>query len=112
MSRYSRLYCKSGFSMSVQASKTNYSSPRDNTGPYTAVEIGFPSAAEPLIIGYAEDQDNPTETIYGWVPAGLVKALIIKHNGIEEGEVPPLDIDLEQSTILAESLFEVNNESC
>ena len=104
---YSRVYCRSGFNMSVQASKTNYSSPRDDVGPYTAVEIGFPSAEEPLIIGYAEMHDAPLETVYGWVPAGIVKALLSKHGGMESGELPPLDINAEQAAILAETLTEI-----
>lgn len=105
---YPRVYCRSGFNMSVQASKTNYSEPRDDTGPYTAVEIGFPSAADPLIIGYAEMPDAPTETVYGWVPAGLVTALVSKHGGIESGELPPLNIDAKQAAILAETLTEID----
>ena len=104
MSNYKRAFFKSGFSVSIQASKANYSSPRDDVGPYTSVELGFPSAPEPLIAGYAEDPDCPTETVYGWVPVGLVKALVIKHNGLAEGTIPPFDMSVEQSTILAEAL--------
>ena len=102
--KYKRVYFKSGFDISIQASKTNYSNPRADIGPYTEVELGFPSAHEPLIIGYAEDPDNPTETVYGYVPAGVVQALSIKHGGIEEGEMPPLRIDSNQAAILAETL--------
>ncbi len=102
---------KSGFSISIQANSRNYCTPRSDTGPYTAVELGFPTAPEPLIIGYAEDPDNPTETVYGYVPAGIVKALIIKHGGIESGSYPELDINAEQSVILAETLLEIENES-
>ena len=98
--------------MSVQASKTNYSAPRNDEGPYTSVEIGFPSAEEPLIIGYAEMPDTPTDTVYGWVPAGVLKALLVKHGGIESGELPPVDMNVEQSAILAQQLIEVNNERC
>ena len=104
MSNYKRAFFKSGFSVSIQASSTNYSNPRDNTGPYTSVELGFPSAAEPLIAGYAEDPDDPTGTVYGWVPVGLVKALAIKHNGLAEGTIPPFDMNVKQSAILAEAL--------
>ena len=102
---------KSGFSISIQANSRNYCIPRSDTGPYTAVELGFPTAPEPLIIGYAEDPDNPTETVYGYVPAGIVKALIIKHGGIESGSHPELDINTKQSVILAEALLEIENES-
>ena len=104
MAKYKRAFFKSGFSVSIQASETNYSSPRDNIGPYTSVELGFPSAPEPLIAGYADDPEDPTGTVYGWVPVGLVKAMAIKHNGLVEGTVPPFDMSVEQSTILAEAL--------
>ena len=106
MKRYKFLYCKSGFGMSVQASETSYCAPRDNIGPYTHVEIGFPSAADCMIIGYAEDPDDPTGTVYGYIPVGIVKALIIKHGGIEEGEHPVFDINAEQSYELAVALAE------
>jgi len=104
MKNYKRVHCQSGFNMSVQASETSYCTPRDNIGPYTHVEIGFPNAIEEMIIGFAEDADDPTGTVYGWVPAGLVNALIIKHGGIEEGEHPVFDIDIEQSFELAKAL--------
>ena len=110
MKRYRFVHCKDGFGLSIQASETSYCSPRDNFGPYTEVELGFPTAPEPLIAGYAEDADNPTETVYGWVPAGVVKALLIKHGGLESGTHPEFYMDTEQGGILAETLIEVNNE--
>lgn len=104
MSKYKRITCNSGFSVSVQGSKTNYCSPPNNVGPYTAVELGFPSSFEELLEEYAEDRSNPTETIYGWVPVGIVRSLVIKHGGIISGELPPFKWTDEQSFILAESL--------
>jgi len=103
------VYFKSGFGVSIQAKETYYCTPRDNFGPYTEVELGFPTGPEPLIIGYADEPDRPTETVYGYVPAGIVKALIIKHGGIEEGEIPLLHIDPTQSAILAEALCDIEN---
>ena len=87
--RYKRLVCKSGFSVSVQASERNYCEPKNNVGPYTAVELGFPSNEEPLIKRYAEDPGDPTGTVYGWVPTTVLFELIEKHGGIEGGELPP-----------------------
>ena len=107
MANYKMITCKDGFEISVQASRTNYCDPRDDIGPYTAVELGFPSLPEPLIIGYAENPDQPTETVYGWVPVGLVKALLIKHGGAVEGSHPEFDMDVEQSAVLADSLMAV-----
>lgn len=46
-----RIVCADGFSVSVQASRTHYSMPRDNDGPYTHVECGYaryPEGKSPL----------------------------------------------------------------
>ena len=76
--------------MSVQASKTSYCSPRiANADRYSAVEVGFPSQEEPLLIEYAEEPDHPTETVYGYVPVQVVTDVIAKHGGMVTGQVPP-----------------------
>ncbi len=81
--------CQDGFSFSCQASSTNYCSPRvSNASHYTEVEIGFPSGVEPLIMDYCEDPEDPTGTVYGYVPSDLVRHIIDKHGGIASGEVP------------------------
>ncbi len=77
------LVCADGFTMSVQASAGHYCTPRDNTGPYTHFEIGFPSQEEPELMQYAESPDEPTETVYGWVPVEVVTAVIVKHGGLK-----------------------------
>ena len=46
--------CKDGFTMSVQASSDHACTPRDNTGPYAAVEIGYPSELEPLLMPFRD----------------------------------------------------------
>ena len=84
--------CADGFSMSVQASRYNYSSPRNNTGPWDSVEVGMPSAYEYCLMPYAEDPDRPTETIYGYVPNKLVRSIIEVHGGLVSGEVPPMPV--------------------
>lgn len=76
--------CADGFSMSVQASRFHYCNPRQDDGPWCEVEIGFPSQAEEMIMSYAEDRENPTETVYGYVPVELVDAVIGRHGGINE----------------------------
>ncbi len=88
MNMYERIKCKDGFSMSIQAGSTHYSEPRNNTGPYTHVECGFPSEYEELIIAYAESRHEPTKTVYGWVPVGIVTTVIAKHGGLVDGTVP------------------------
>ena len=84
--------CADGFSMSVQASRFNYCSPRDNTGPWVSVEVGFPSSYEFCLIPYAEEPDRPTKTVYGYVPNKLVRSIIEVHGGLVSGEVPPMPV--------------------
>jgi len=58
--------------------------PHDYHGPYLSVELGFPSQRpEPWEVWgkYAEDPDAPMNTVYGYVPVGLVRALIRSHGG-------------------------------
>ena len=89
-----RVQCKDGFSMSVQAGPTHYCNPRDDSGPYTAVEVGYPSAIENLILDYAERHGEPLNTVYGYVPTRIVSLVIAKHCGILNGDVPPGVLDL------------------
>ena len=87
--RNKRVVCADGFEMSVQAHGNAYCSPRiDNAEKYTSVEIGFPSAREPMLIDFADEPSHPTETVYGYVPVQIVTLVLAKHGGIVEGEVP------------------------
>ena len=79
-----RIICKDGFSLSVQASEFTYCSPRDNEGPWTRVEVGFPSQKDDLLMEYAEDASIPTGTVYGYVPIEVVAEVIERHGGFEE----------------------------
>ena len=94
---YKRVVCADGFSMSVQAHEGSYCSPRaSDVEFYESVEIGFPSARDPLLKNYAENPDadivgGEVQTVYGWVPAGVVRAVIRSHGGQVGGECPPLE---------------------
>ena len=48
----------------------------------------LPYCVEPLLMPYCEDPDDPTETVYGYVPSQVVTTVIAKHGGMVEGEVP------------------------
>ena len=88
--------CADGFRMSVQASAASYSIPRMTGAPtYTEVEVGFPSAREELLMEWAEDRDDPTGTVYGYVPVRVVTNVIAKHGGMVSGEVPAGVVPLE-----------------
>ena len=80
------LHCNDGFSMSVQAHGGAYCSPRTDpayTDYYFKVEVGFPSEREELLMEYVEDYDNPTCTVYAYVPVEVVQEVIEKHGGIK-----------------------------
>jgi len=85
-----KVVCADGFSMSVQAHEGAYCTPRCDLAPrYSAVEVGFPSRKEDLLMEWAEDRNDPTGTVYGWVPAERVALVIAKHAGMVSGQVPP-----------------------
>lgn len=84
---FPHVICADGFTVSIQASEFYYCFPRktftpDETQSYHSFELGFPSAADDLIQQYAEEPETPTDTIYSYVPAEIVDALIAKHGGI------------------------------
>ena len=91
-----KIRCADGFTLSVIAGEGAYSSPRpdrygglgdapgDYPGPYHAVEVGFPSSRpEPWDrwVEYAETPQDPTQTVYGYVPVPLVRDLVASHGG-------------------------------
>ena len=90
--KYETLKCADGFSMSVQGNKGAYCEPRNEIGPYTSVEVGYPSMADPLLLPFAEDASNPTESVYGWVPSAVVLEVVEAHGGWVGGEMPPMEI--------------------
>ena len=81
-----QIVCADDLRMSVQASRTHYCSPREDEGPWSEVEVGFPSQRVEELMPYAEDADKPTETVYAWVPIEVVEAVIAAHGGSEQLE--------------------------
>ena len=78
------IMCSDGFRISVQANRNAYCEPReDEAWPYDEVELGYPSELDELIREYAEDEDT-TETVFPYVPIGVVNELIDRHGGIFE----------------------------
>tara|TARA_Y100000296_G_C5169696_1_gene256620 strand:- start:939 stop:1244 length:306 start_codon:yes stop_codon:yes gene_type:complete len=85
------IVCKDGFRMSVQANICAYCRPRENHAvAYSHVEIGFPSEKEDLIMRYMDGHgdDDPTCTVYAYVPASTVSLVLAKHGGIVSGDLP------------------------
>jgi len=74
--------CADGFTVSIQASAYTYCTPRNSIGPYTHVELDFPSERPPdYIMEFAENAKNPMETVYGWVPVPLMEKMLWEHGG-------------------------------
>jgi hypothetical protein len=78
------IVCADGLILSVQASESHYCEPRSNEGPYTHVEVGFPSSRQPVLLPYAENPDDPTGTVYAYVPTQVVLDVINEHGGMIE----------------------------
>lgn len=72
--------CPDGFTVSIQASRGHYCSPRESGLPaYHSVELGFPSEAVEAWLPYAEEADRPTDTVYGYVPLDVVAGVLTDH---------------------------------
>ena len=84
------IQCADGFKMSVHAHEGAYCTPRiTGAERYTAVEVGYPSQEEPLLLQWADEPEQPTNTVYGWVPSQQVALVIAKHGGMVDGALPP-----------------------
>lgn len=77
------LRCKDGFELSVQASEAHYCTPHSNRGPWTTVEVGYPSAPLPQLCHLATVGSSDNQ-LYGYVPLTAVQAVIDAHGGIAE----------------------------
>ena len=112
-----RVFCKDGYSVSIQASEYHYCNPQysqippkkngrwliyngnyifgENREtffapdyiPYKTVELGYPSEADELINEFGEGDDY-TKTLYGDVPVEVVEQLIEKHGGFLKARKP------------------------
>lgn len=83
-----RLEMRSGLSVSVQASSAHYCYPREDLPSYSdyfEFEMGFPSEELPSeFTHYAEDRERLKETVYGYVPKGLIEDLVRDNGGVKE----------------------------
>ena len=92
-----RIVCADGFSMSVQAHGGSYCTPRQEEGPHTHMEGGFPSSAplDPELRQSAEasafndeGEIEFTETVYPYVAREVFEREFALHGGIVEGRLP------------------------
>ena len=75
--------CIDGFTVSVQASHTHYCTPRNSEGPWTEVELGFPSKKVPSLRQYRDGPPPDTDTVFAYVPIEKVAALLVRHGGLK-----------------------------
>lgn len=81
----SRVKCADGYSISIQASSGHYCTPREtmqDVQHYLAFELGYPPVANDVLIEHAEDAENPTDTVYPYVPREVIEQVIASHGGI------------------------------
>lgn len=83
--------CRSGGSLSVQASKLHYCEPRSDVGPYTTVEVGAVhgmAGVRALLGEYHEEGPKDTDaeytSVFPFVPIEKVAMLISMNGGIED----------------------------
>ena len=94
------IVCEDGFTMSVQANQHTYCTPRENDCRwYAAVEVGYPSEQEELLMPYIEGgwDEGSMSTVYPYTPAKVIMDVIVKHGGMVGGELPPLKIGFFQA---------------
>lgn len=77
-----RIKCADGLTLSVQASEYHYCIPRLSVGPWSHVEVGYPSERVGELMPYVEDENYPCDTVYGAVPVDVVDAVIAEHGGM------------------------------
>jgi hypothetical protein len=83
---FNRLTCPDGFSISVQGSSFNYSYPRDNLGPYSEVELGFPKRVtkydRDYLAPFGEYLDHDTrieDLVFPYVTVDIIRELLFWH---------------------------------
>ena len=86
--------CADGLKMSVQASEHHYCEPKISgwNTKYSEVEIGFPTEVVEDLLPYADESDEPTDTVYMYVPAAIVCKVIANHGNMVSGEIPNMVI--------------------
>lgn len=78
-----RVRCADGYTVSVQAGYGIYSVPRCDADAYTAVELGYPSQVDEIILPFGENEKYPEKSsVFGCVPVEIVDRLLDAHGGI------------------------------
>jgi hypothetical protein len=109
-----RIKCADGISLSVQANKYAYCSPRidevDEWNLYTLVEVGFITDADEKPMTPPDDWRRysdgsfPSDR-YGYIPTGMVEAFIADHGD----EIPPVNAEVSDRRPTASDSPETHN---
>lgn len=93
MQTNSRIICKNGVSLSVQAREGAYCWPRQDEGPHESLEVGFiqdsdenPLAPPGSWNEYGDGQ-FPSD-VYGYVPRATILEFIEENGGFSSGMMP------------------------
>lgn len=84
---YDVVVCADGATVSVQANRTFWCEPRNDVGPYAAIEAGLPS--EPVPESWAPFREPGPTPIYAKLPVALVWEYLDMHGGMVAGDLPP-----------------------
>ena len=81
------IYCKDGFSISIQVHQGNYCASENGTRTFglnwKLVEWGFPSSEIDAQKYNAEDDGDTTNSVGGYVEVGLIDELCEEHGGVD-----------------------------
>lgn len=83
---YKAMELVDGTTLSVQAGYGKYSTPRqEKSFPYNKVEVGYPSTYIPEFMPYIDggQDEDPTESVYAYVPVEVVNQVIQSRGGIK-----------------------------
>ena len=76
-----RIECADGTSLSVQVGSSLYCNPRNDEGPWTHVEVGFPSVPPPATWEEYGELGKVESDVFCYVPVALVEEYIASHGG-------------------------------
>ena len=83
--------CADGFTLSIQASGMHYCIPNEDLsdGNYSKVELSYLSEEVEEFLPFAEDDEAPLATVYGYVPVETVDAVLAK---LSDGTIVQRDL--------------------
>lgn len=84
---YDGIECADGAKASVQANRAFWCVPRNDVGPYSAVEVGIPT--EPVPESWEPYREPGPYAIYAQLPVALLWEYIDAHGGMVAGDLPP-----------------------